>query len=85
MINIKKFHRLFFAKNQILKLVISLSACYIIFKQSQRGIYKVPVESEKQYYLKWASDEYRALKDSNDEYLIKMKQLGMVLLRDRLN
>jgi len=25
--------------------------------------------------LKWASDEYRALKDSNDEYLIKMKQL----------
>jgi len=55
--------------------VISLSACYIIFKQSQRGIYKVPVESEKQYYLKWASDEYRALKDSNDEYLIKMKQL----------
>ena len=30
---------------------------------------------EKQYYLKWASDEYRNMKDSNDEYLIKMKQL----------
>ena len=81
----KNYFRIIFAKNQILKLVISLSACYIIFKPSQRGIYKVPVQSEKQYYLKWASDEYRALKDSNDEYLIKMKQLGMVLLEIRLN
>lgn len=61
-------------------MVISSSARYIIFKLSQRGIYKVPVESEKQYYLKWASDEYRTMKDSKDEYLIKMKQLGMVLL-----
>jgi len=55
-----------------------------LYQRLLRGIYKVPVKSEKQYYLKWAADEYRALKDSNDEYLIKMKQLGMVLLRDKL-
>merc|ERR1712180_230877 len=46
-----------------------------LYQRLLRGIYKVPVESEKQYYLKWASDEFRAIKDSNDEYLIKMKKL----------
>merc|ERR1712183_19047 len=46
-----------------------------LYQRLLRGIYKVPVQSEKEYYLQWASDEFRALKESNDEYLIKMNQL----------
>ena len=46
-----------------------------LYQRLLRGIARCPSQQEKEYYTKWASDEFQALKSSQDEYLIKNKLL----------
>merc|ERR1711892_231556 len=46
-----------------------------LYQRLLRGVQQCPSESERAYYTKWASDEFKALRESGDDYLIKNKLL----------